>query len=469
MEEVRLTIILDTVLKRYSFLELGYERNKDIFLTAKSESVKLDNFGFIDLDKFEKIIYELYDNEVKIEFNDSPLSLIEKYFTFNKEVDNDKAILELSYFLSLIKSDLNLDEALILVSKNDALADALETVKSLPSIGVLSTLMDAYNMINKSNESISELSEDLDIKDLLDLDDDVKMYFTEISRYRLLTYEEEVSLGLKKDLGDVKAYQELVNHNLRLVIPIAKRYLNRGLSFLDLIQEGNLGLMEAASRYNYKLGYKFSTYATWWIRRAIQEGVYSNVGTYKIPAHAIEECTKIYKFERDFIQVNGREPDLYEISDGTGFKYRRVFDLVSALRGTISLSTPVSSDNPDSELGEFIEDKSFTMDESFDETYNSELLDTIFNKCGLTEREATVIKLRFGVDSGEVMTLENVAKIFGITRERIRQIEAKALTKIKRNKKINAYKKEDEIKILTYPVKKTLTRSAAQIYDNKKR
>ncbi len=295
-----------------------------------------------------------------------------------------------------------------------------------------------------------EEAEELDI-DHLDLtlsgevrvNDSVKMYLKEIGKYDLLKPEEEPILAKKILEGDEEAKERLINCNLRLVVNIAKHYVGRGMQFLDLIQEGNLGLMKAVDKFDYTKGYKFSTYATWWIRQAITRAIADQARTIRIPVHMVETINKMTRIQRQLIQDLGREPTAEEISEAMGGELtpKRIREIQRIALEPVSLETPIGEED-DSHLGDFIEDKESESPVDFTtRQLLKEKLYTILKD--LSEREERVIRLRYGLDDNCPKTLEEVGKIFGVTRERIRQIEAKAIKKLRhptRSKQLGDYK-----------------------------
>ena len=270
---------------------------------------------------------------------------------------------------------------------------------------------------------------DLSVPDGIGLEDPVRMYLKEIGRVDLLTHEQEIELAKRILEGDEQAKKELAAANLRLVVSIAKRYVGRGMLFLDLIQEGNMGLMKAVDKFDPEKGYKFSTYATWWIRQAITRALADQARTIRVPVHMVETINKLARVQRQLTQDLNREPTDEEIAKKLGISVEKVREVYKISQDPVSLETPIGEED-DSHLGDFIRDERTVSPEEYatEELLKEELADVLLT---LTDREEKVLRLRFGLDDGQCRTLEEVGQIFGVTRERIRQIEAKALRKLK--------------------------------------
>ena len=292
--------------------------------------------------------------------------------------------------------------------------------------------------VKKEEEVIVLDDEDL-TKDV-NINDPVRMYLKEIGKIPLLSTEEEIELAKKIQMGDEDAKQRLAEANLRLVVSIAKRYVGRGMQFLDLIQEGNLGLIKAVEKFDYTKGYKFSTYATWWIRQAITRAIADQARTIRIPVHMVETINRLIRTSRQLLQELGREPQPEEIAKRMDLPVERVREIMKISQDPVSLETPIGEEE-DSHLGDFIQDNHVTVpaDAATSVLLHEQLLEVLDT---LTEREQKVLKLRFGLEDGRPRTLEEVGKQFHVTRERIRQIEAKALRKLRhpsRSRKLKDY------------------------------
>jgi RNA polymerase primary sigma factor len=281
---------------------------------------------------------------------------------------------------------------------------------------------------------------DLSVPDGVGIDDPVRMYLKEIGRVPLLTAEEEIELAKRMEQGDEEAKKKLAEANLRLVVSIAKRYVGRGMLFLDLIQEGNLGLIKAVEKFDYGKGFKFSTYATWWIRQAITRAIADQARTIRIPVHMVETINKLIRVSRQLLQELGRDPTPEEIAAAMEIPVERVREIQKVAQEPVSLETPIGEEE-DSHLGDFIEDEDAPAPaEAASYILLKEQLESVLDT--LTPREEKVLRLRFGLDDGRSRTLEEVGQEFGVTRERIRQIEAKALRKLRhpsRSRKLKDY------------------------------
>lgn len=329
--------------------------------------------------------------------------------------------------------------------KNGELAQE-EILETLASLDISSDEIDEFYeqlsrediiLINQ-NHVDSQEEEELDLEDLsvpagIKTNDPVRMYLKEIGKVPLLSKERELELAKTIENGSEEekefAKQELAEANLRLVVSIAKRYVGRGMLFLDLIQEGNMGLMKAVEKFDYEKGFKFSTYATWWIRQAITRAIADQARTIRIPVHMVETINKLVRIQRQLLQELGREPTPEEIGAEMDLPTEKVRDILKISQEPVSLETPIGEED-DSHLGDFIEDDGALSpsDNAAYELLKGELKDVLDT---LTDREENVLRLRFGLDDGRQRTLEDVGKVFGVTRERIRQIEAKALRKLR--------------------------------------
>ena len=290
------------------------------------------------------------------------------------------------------------------------------------------------------NDEIAMEQVDLSVPEGVGTEDPVRMYLKEIGKVPLLTPDEEIELAKRMELGDEEAKKTLAVANLRLVVSIAKRYVGRGMQFLDLIQEGNLGLIKAVEKFDYRKGYKFSTYATWWIRQAITRAIADQARTIRIPVHMVETINRLVRTQRQLLQSLGREPSPEEIAKEMDLPVDRVREIMKISQDPVSLETPIGEEE-DSHLGDFIQDDhvEVPVDAATFTLLHEQLMEVLET---LTDREQKVLRLRFGLDDGRPRTLEEVGKEFNVTRERIRQIEAKALRKLRhpsRSKKLKDY------------------------------
>ena len=295
-------------------------------------------------------------------------------------------------------------------------------------------------MLLEEEDEVEVEKIDLSVPDGVSIEDPVRMYLKEIGKVPLLTAEEEIELAKRMELGDQEAKKRLAEANLRLVVSIAKRYVGRGMLFLDLIQEGNLGLIKAVEKFDYRKGYKFSTYATWWIRQAITRAIADQARTIRIPVHMVETINKLIRVSRQLLQELGREPTPEEIAEEMDMPVERVREILKISQEPVSLETPIGEEE-DSHLGDFIQDDNVPVPaDAAAFTLLKEQLEEVLGT--LTEREQKVLTLRFGLEDGRARTLEEVGKEFNVTRERIRQIEAKALRKLRhpsRSRKLKDY------------------------------
>lgn len=290
----------------------------------------------------------------------------------------------------------------------------------------------------EEEENVDMANLDLSVPEGVGVEDPVRMYLKEIGKIPLLSMEDEIELAKRMELGDAEAKKRLAEANLRLVVSIAKRYVGRGMQFLDLIQEGNLGLIKAVEKFDYRKGYKFSTYATWWIRQAITRSIADQARTIRIPVHMVETINRLIRTSRQLLQELGREPKAEEIAERMEIPVERVREIRKIAQDPVSLETPIGEEE-DSHLGDFIQDERVAVpaDQATFALLHEQLMETLAT---LTDREQKVLRLRFGLDDGRQRTLEEVGKEFHVTRERIRQIEAKALRKLRHPSKSKALK-----------------------------
>ena len=323
----------------------------------------------------------------------------------------------------------------------ERILDALEQ-NNVDVLRITEDETDVEEIILSDEDEVDVENLDLSIPDGISLEDPVRMYLKEIGKVPLLSAEEEIELAKRMELGDEEAKKRLAEANLRLVVSIAKRYVGRGMLFLDLIQEGNLGLIKAVEKFDYRKGYKFSTYATWWIRQAITRAIADQARTIRIPVHMVETINKVIRVNRQLLQELGHAPSPTpeEIAEEMNMPADRVREILKISQEPVSMETPIGEEE-DSHLGDFIEDDKVPV--PADAAAFTLLKESLVEVLGtLTEREQKVLRLRFGLDDGRARTLEEVGKEFNVTRERIRQIEAKALRKLRhpsRSRKLKDY------------------------------
>lgn len=362
--------------------------------------------GLEDLAKKKKNVLEY--NEINDFFKDMPLDAEQMDSVFEYLDAKNIDVLKIS------ESETDADDDLLLLPDDDINLDEEEEV-------------DMENI-------------DLSVPEGISIEDPVRMYLKEIGKVPLLSADEEISLAQRMENGDEEAKKRLAEANLRLVVSIAKRYVGRGMLFLDLIQEGNLGLIKAVEKFDYRKGYKFSTYATWWIRQAITRAIADQARTIRIPVHMVETINKLIRVSRQLLQELGREPTPEEIAKEMSMSVERVREILKISQEPVSLETPIGEEE-DSHLGDFIQDDNVPVPaDAAAFTMLKEQLEDVLGT--LTEREQKVLRLRFGLDDGRARTLEEVGKEFNVTRERIRQIEAKALRKLRhpsRSRKLKDY------------------------------
>lgn len=365
-------------------------------MTAKKTEESAAQFSKTDFDKAVKSIIKEFKKDKQI-----------------KETDLQKAVVK--------PMSLNADQIDDLYDQIESAGISVVDENGEPTARALEN--------KKTKLSAKELKQAADAPTGMKINDPVRMYLKEIGRVSLLTGDEEVSLAERIEAGDGTAKQELAEANLRLVVSIAKRYVGRGMQFLDLIQEGNMGLMKAVEKFDYRKGFKFSTYATWWIRQAITRAIADQARTIRIPVHMVETINKLIRIQRNLLQDLGREPTPEEIGAEMDVATEKVRDILKIAQEPVSLETPIGEED-DSHLGDFIEDnEAVSPADSAAYQMLKEQLESVLDT--LTDREENVLRLRFGLEDGRTRTLEEVGKVFGVTRERIRQIEAKALRKLR--------------------------------------
>jgi len=362
-----------------------------------------------------------------IEYDEVKILIVEeltKYANEHSGFVNNKYLESLDLF-NLIDID-DIEEIKSKLAENQV--EFIDEGENLEDIEIVEDLIDLEDEKEDAEDEEIKLEDFSDLKGF-NIDDPVKMYLKEIGKIPLLSADEERILAENMEAGDIEAKKKLAETNLRLVVSIAKRYVGRGMQFLDLIQEGNMGLMKAVEKFDFRRGFKFSTYATWWIRQAITRSIADQARTIRIPVHMVETINKLVRIERQLVQELGREPTNEEISEHMGIEVDKVNEIRKIAQEPVSLETPIGEED-DSHLGDFIEDETaIAPDEAANFSMLKEQLNQVLST--LSDREKKVLELRFGLNDGTPRTLEEVGKEFEVTRERIRQIEAKALRKLK--------------------------------------
>ena len=361
-------------------------------------------------------------NEVQEQFLKALAGLLDLAKTKKNTLEYDEI---LKAFDGIELTEDKMDEILEYLEKHNV--DILQVKAADDSADDL--LLDTDEDLLLNDEDEIDIIDDVDVREGVSTEDPVRMYLKEIGNVPLLTSEEEVELAKRVEQVDEEAKKKLTEANLRLVVSIAKKYVGRGMPFLDLIQEGNMGLMKAVDKFDYTKGYKFSTYATWWIRQAITRGIADTGRTIRVPVHMVETINKTLRMTRTLLQELGREPTPEEVAERLNVPVARVREVLKISRDPVSLDTPIGEED-DSHLGDFIEDDTALSpaDSAAFSMLREELATALES---LTERERQVVRLRFGLEDGRARTLEEVGKEFNVTRERIRQIEAKALRKLR--------------------------------------
>ena len=371
------------------------------------------------------------DENTQVKYDEKVKALLEL-------AKSKKNVLEYSEVIDTLR-DLQLEDEQL-----EKAVEALEVsgidILRITSDEVEDPIIEEDEIVLTEEDEVDVENIDLSVPDGVSIEDPVRMYLKEIGKVPLLSAEEEIELALKMEAGDEEAQKKLAEANLRLVVSIAKRYVGRGMLFLDLIQEGNLGLIKAVEKFDYRKGFKFSTYATWWIRQAITRAIADQARTIRIPVHMVETINKLIRVSRQLLQELGREPSPEEIAEEMNMPVERVREILKISQEPVSLETPIGEEE-DSHLGDFIQDDNVPIpaDAAAFTLLKEQLVEVLST---LTDREQKVLRLRFGLDDGRARTLEEVGKEFNVTRERIRQIEAKALRKLRhpsRSKKLKDY------------------------------
>ena len=419
------------------------KENEKLEKEDKKETKKVEKEDSKEIKKLEEKDSKETKKAEKEESHANLSNEISKQSTEEEKIDNDKLV----KLINKAKKNGKVTYGDIAQQLGNASPEEMEQAfAALEHNGISVSGDDDLDEIEPNSEDLAEVEdiavEDIDVDSMegVKIDDPVRMYLREIGKIPLLSYEDELSLAKRILEGDEEAKKKLTESNLRLVVSIAKKYVGRGMLFLDLIQEGNMGLIKAVEKFDYTKGYKFSTYATWWIRQAITRAIADQARTIRIPVHMVETINKLLRTSRHLLQQNGREPTPEEIAQEMELPVEKVLEIQKIAQDPVSLETPIGEEN-DSHLGDFIQDEdSPSPQDAASYTMLKEQLNDVMKT--LTPREAKVLRLRFGLDDGKARTLEEVGKQFNVTRERIRQIEAKALRKLRhpsRSKKLKEY------------------------------
>ncbi len=426
-------------------IEPKKDKDKEESIEEKTKSSKVKRKKK-DIEENEQLELEVAEAKIKEEKNSkaSKKNVEKSEDKVEKKEDDDKDKVQKIVNAAKEKGKITYGE--LAAELGEANPEQIDKVfEAFEEIGV-NVLKDEDDLLEPDIDDLNEVEdiklEEIDLVNIegVSVDDPVRMYLREIGKIPLLTFDQELELAQKVLEGDETAKQKLAESNLRLVVSIAKKYVGRGMLFLDLIQEGNMGLIKAVEKFDYKKGYKFSTYATWWIRQAITRAIADQARTIRIPVHMVETINKLIRTSRHLLQILGREPSPEEIAEEMEIPVEKVMEIQKIAQDPVSLETPIGEED-DSHLGDFIpDDESPAPHDSAAYTLLKEQLEEVMST--LTPREAKVLKLRFGLEDGKARTLEEVGKEFQVTRERIRQIEAKALRKLRhpsRSKRLKDY------------------------------